>query len=371
MGFLGGMLSPLLTATSQAVAGSQQGDIQGFLQKRKLDEEAADRALKERMATFTINKPSLHFDPASGRVINETAATSAPIEGVKPVDKVGDAVAVANATKGIPTYGDLHPKPDQTLVQTQGDDGQVVYTPRAQAAGMHAPSKAGQGGALAGPIAAKVGQFGEMLKKASDLMPATDALNVSLNSSAAQDVAAHGIGAFGMHIPGSQGAGSLMVNHSPEYATYQAALSPFVLAAAHALSGARINDTQVQQIKASIEIKPGDTPQVRQQKHKNIIDLINSIGGSLPGDAIGAQEDQMEPASVEALKGLGYRPANRKGAAPAIQRATTGASDPGGDINLGKTKPKLTQAGYDNGRSQGLTDVQLEAHYDLSGVARK
>lgn len=373
MGFLSGMLSPLLTATSQAVAGSQQGDIQGFLQKRKMDEEAADRALKEKMASFTMNKPSLHFDPASARVINETNATSAPIEGVKPVDKVGDAVAVANATKGIPTYGDLHPKPDQALVQTQGEDGQVVYTPRGEAAGMHAPSKAGQGVNLPAPLAAKVGQFGEMLKKASDLGTLTDNLDVTVGKSATRDLAEHGIHIpFIGTLPGSKGVGSMLQSHSPEYSQYQAALSPFILAAAHALSGARINQDQVEQIRKSIELAPGDfaNKAVRAQKEKNMIDLINSIGGSLPAEAIGAQEDQMDADAMTRMKGLGYRAANRKGAAPATQRATTGASDTGGDINLGKPKPPLSQADYDAGLATH-TDAEIAAHYDLSKVTRK
>lgn len=34
-------------------------------------------------------------------------------------------------------------------------------------------------------------------------------------------------------------------------------------------------------------------------------------------------------------------------------------------------KPKLSQTGYSNGRLKGLTDAQLETHYDLSGVTRR
>lgn len=251
---------------------------------------------------------------------------------------------------------------DKTLVPVQQADGTVVYTPRSQAAGMMVPGKGkgAAGGNLPAPMAAKVGQFGEMLKKASDLMPATDALNVSLSNSAAQDVAAHGIGIAGGHIPGTQGVGSLMVNRSPEYSTYQAALSPFVLAAAHALSGARINDTQVQQIRASIEIKPGDPPKTRAQKHKNLIDLINSIGGSLPADAIGAQEDQMDPQAMVLMKGYGYKPALRASATATPKGASSG------DVHLGK--PALTQAQYDAGIARGLSKAEIAKHYDLSQV---
>jgi hypothetical protein len=192
---------------------------------------------------------------------------------------------------------------DKTLVQVQTPDGAVIYMPRSQAAGMHAPSKTGVAKDLPAPLAAKVGQAGEMIKKAYDVLPQMDALDVSLENSAAQDVAQHGVGAFGMHIPGTQGAGSLMLNRDPAYSKYQASLSPFILAAAHALSGARINQDQVEQIRHSIEFKPGDTKDVRAQKRKNMVDLVNSISGSLPATAIAEQEDQMDPGSIALLKG--------------------------------------------------------------------
>lgn len=56
-------------------------------------------------------------------------------------DPVKTAVAVAQATKGIPTYGDLHPKPDQSIVPVQDPNGAgAVYATRADAIGKHAPS---------------------------------------------------------------------------------------------------------------------------------------------------------------------------------------------------------------------------------------
>ncbi len=177
---------------------------------------------------------------------------------------------------------------------------------------------AGAGG-LAAPMASKVGQFGEMLKKADDLIPAAEAMQVSLASSAAQDIAAHGIGAGSARIPGTAGLGSMMLNRNPDYAKYQAALSPFILAAAHALSGARINQDQVAQIRESIEIKPGDmaNPKVVAQKQKNLLDLINSIGGSLPADAVSAQEQQMGDEGIQRMVGRGY-----------LRRSATGPATP-------------------------------------------
>ena len=213
----------------------------------------------------------------------------------------------------IAYYGPGNPPPpnarpvqnDNTLVPVQQPGGQVTYVPRGQAAGGLVPGKGSLN--LPAPLAAKVGQFGEMLKKADDLFPAMEALNVKLASSAAQDIAAHGIGVAGHAIPGSRGLGSMMLNRSPEYAKYQAALSPLVLAAAHAISGARISNEQVAQIRESIEIKPGDQPPIVAQKVKNVVDLINSIGGSLPADAIMFQESQLTPEQLQRVQGYGYQ----------------------------------------------------------------
>lgn len=393
MGLLSGLASPLLTATSQAVAGSQQGDIQGFLQKRKMDEEAAAAALKAQMGAMSMKnmgseifarehpKPTVDLD--RGVTVDADAGTSSPIAGLtpkghltpksfavngKPVEGFADPDGNFFDSNHQPISGKVTPftPPDRALVVTVGADGNPVYTPRPEAAGMHAPAKAGQGSTLAAPMAAKVGQFGEMLKKASDLSTLTDNLDVTVGKSTTRDLAEHGIHVpFLGTMPGSKGLGSMLQSHSPEYSQYQAALSPFILAAAHALSGARINQDQVEQIRKSIELAPGDfaNKAVRAQKEKNMIDLINSIGGSLPAEAIGAQEDQMDAESMARMKGLGYRPANRKGAAPATQRATTGASDPGGDITLG-TDPTAGMSdadAWEHWKKAGLTSAQATA----------
>ena len=107
---------------------------------------------------------------------------------------------------------------------------------------------------LPAPLAARVGQFGEMLKKSADLMPMVDDMDVTLGKSMARDIADHGIAG----LPGTKGLGEAMVAKSPAYAQYQAALQPFILAAAHAMSGARINQDQTEKIRKSIELAPGD-----------------------------------------------------------------------------------------------------------------
>ncbi|MDE2022308.1 MAG: hypothetical protein KGI71_05365 [Patescibacteria group bacterium] len=159
-------------------------------------------------------------------------------------------------------------------------------------------------GNLPAPMAAKVGQFGELLKKTPDILSAMDGLTVGLPQSAAADIAEHGLAG----IPGTKGIGNLMLNREPQYARYNAALAPWVLAAAHAISGARINQQQVDQIYQSVRIEPGDlkNPSVIAQKRKNLIDLVNSIAGSLPESAVSAQEAQMPPEVFPMLTGAGY-----------------------------------------------------------------
>ncbi len=233
-----------------------------------------------------------NHQPVAGKITPYVAPTAPSVistpSGVVQVDRQGHATAVTDA-KGNPVI-----------------------------------KSAPGGGAMAAPIAAKVAQFGEMLKKAQDITGITDGLDVTVGQSATRDLAEHGV-----HIPligtvpGSKGLGSELMSRTPQYSQYQAALAPFILAAAHALSGARINQDQVEQIRKSIELAPGDftNKDVRAQKEKNMIDLMNSIGGSLPKDAIGAQEGQMDESALSGLAARGYK---RIGAPP----APTGAAHP-------------------------------------------
>ena len=170
---------------------------------------------------------------------------------------------------------------------------------------------------LPAPLAARVGQFGEMLKKSADLMPMVDDMNVTLGKSASRDLAEGGVHVpfFGT-VPGTKGLGESLMANNPAYAQYQAALQPFILAAAHAMSGARINADQTEKIRKSIELAPGDfhNPNVRKQKQKNMVDLINSIAGSLPAGGVEDQEAQMDESEIEKVVGRGYK---RRGASTA------------------------------------------------------
>lgn len=277
------------------------------------------------------------YDANRGVLVNEDTGVASPVQGL-PEKPAGPQQHVVDPVTGEVKFFDpskppqnlrVHPapKPDQIQFLTSQDaQGNPVYaignktTQTITPTGT--PTKPPAAGAvknLPAPLAAKVGQAGEMIKKAADVLPMIEGLNVSLGQSASADIASHGIGIKGIAtVPGSKGLGNMMMNNKPAYAQYQAALSPFILAAAHALSGARINQDQVEQIRKSIEIAPGDVsnPQVVEQKRKNMLDLINSIAGSLPADAISLQESQIDEKALKALEGYGYKRATPKNAAP-------------------------------------------------------
>lgn len=321
----------------------RQQDLQTAMLQRQASIDDDNRQLHQatighlNAETTKLGQPTpRNIDPLSQEGITATVDRDRQVGALKPPAAEPLEVTMSGGKRvytprskavGAEAPSPAGPQDDRTLVQVQQPDGTVVYMPRSQAAGMQAPGKTGAA-SLPAPMAAKVGQFGEMLKKSHDLFPSMDALDVKLGGSAAQDVATNGVGVGHARIPGTRGLGSMMLSHTPEYATYQAALTPFVLAAAHALSGARINNEQVNQIRASIELTPGMSPQERTQKRKNLIDLVNSIGGSLPANAIGEQEGQMSPAEIAVLQGYGYK---TRGAAKAA-----GANPPSGDIDLGK-----------------------------------
>lgn len=347
MGFLSGILdyaSHAVQPALQVAAARQQGQMiahqqqaQQLLQQYAIERQQRQDAMAQALAQSTMatrqstaqhqqNQDAAAAQRAGAAVKREQFLENqpkAPTPGTAPYYDMKKQEALIGAQYGY------HPPVQQPLVLTQdpsNPNGPGVYTPRNQAAGQRAPGKQAAAN-IAAPMAAKVGQFGEMLKKADDLMPAMDALDVSVGNSAANDIAQHGVGIGGMHIPGTQGIGNVMVNRTPEYSRYQAALAPFILAAAHALSGARINQDQVAQIKKAVEIQPGDTPQVRAQKKKNVVDLMNSIGGALPPDAVQQQEGQMGQDAIARLRGYGYE-STQSG-------SSRQPNDQGGNINLG------------------------------------
>ena len=216
------------------------------------------------------------------------------------------------------------------------------------------------GGAGSAPLASKEGQFGEMLKKAPDIFKAAEQLDVGVGMSSARDISEHGIGVGSFRIPGTQGVGNLMLNQHPAYASYQAALAPFVLANAHAVSGARINKDQSDMIRKSLERQPGDfaNPTLLKQRDKNMIDQMNSIAASLPAEAVRRQEEQMSPAELADLVARGY-----KSVGPSAPSAGRGGGAGGGA--MGGAKKPITAAGAKALRAAGRSDAYIDANYKV------
>lgn len=332
------------------------GQDQEVAVKNAMAKAQAERdATRDNVLNVVAQRPHKQYDPARGVVVDEDGGTFEALPNLPAIDRapVRPPLTTIVGSDGKPIRGEdvpgarvYEPPRPLPLVTSVGSNG--LPTRVEDKPGVVVPGPSGSvAKGLAAPMAAKVGQFGEMLKKAHDLFPATEQLEVTLGQSGAQDIATQGIGAFGMHVPGTKGLGASMLAKSPAYATYQAALTPFVLAAAHALSGARINNGQVEQIRNSIEIKPDEPKESRAQKQKNLIDLINSIGGSLPKDAIGEQEGQMDEAALALMTQRGYRRAGG-GAATAAAPSAHGAAPIGS-----------REAAVAHLKAQGKSDAQI------------
>ncbi len=338
LGKVGGNLATIGGAAVAGYGEDKADALKEALQQAQAQRQARKDAIDEALARKTLGKVEPGeagygaYQAANEELLNPVKARGAAATAqamiapkvaeqtalepgaVKQATDIASAAApIAEATHRANRVTDLATEPDK-IVGGIGPTGQPQFARVGQSGAAHpieGLSPKGTASAnLPAPIAAKVGQFGEMLKKAHDLTSLTDNLDVTMGQSASRDLAEHGLHVplFGT-VPGTKGIGNAIMNHSPQYTQYQAALSPFILAAAHALSGARINQDQVEQIRKSIELAPGDfaNKDVRAQKEKNLIDLINSIGGSLPADAIGVQEGQMDETSLSGLAARGYK----------------------------------------------------------------
>jgi hypothetical protein len=305
------------------------------------------------------------YDPERAVVVDTDAGTATPLPGMTARPKapvVGSPEwkqsKIDEAQIGA-KYG-YHAPPGNVVVTGIGADGKpTIFSGKNRGdlnlhdTGVSKPVS-GAAGALAAPVAFRVGQAGEMLKKAADIFPMLDQLRVGLSQSSAADIANNGVGIAGMHIPGTKGVGNMMMNNDPKFATYQAALGPFAIAAAHANAGLRVSDAQMAKIQKNIEVLAGDiaNPTVMAMKKKNVVDLMNSIVGSLPPDAVAAQEDQMDPSTLAMLRDAGYRGARR--VAPA------GSS---GNVNLGDSKPPLSEVD----KAHAARDPQFAAWLKTQG----
>lgn len=157
MGFLSGFISPGLTATARAVSGAQEGDVQGSLFKMQQERQRKEDELKALIAgaqvknlsseVFARDHPKPTYDSDRGVTVDVTNATSTPVAGVTPKDPIGQATKIHEKER---LFDVDHPVPvqaDRTLVPVQQADGSVRYTPRDLAAGELAPSPNARGAA--------------------------------------------------------------------------------------------------------------------------------------------------------------------------------------------------------------------------------
>lgn len=325
MGFLSGLISPGLTATAQAVSGAQQGGIEGYLQKRKLDAADADQKLKALLAgqsmrnidseIFAREHPRPTYDSDRGVMIDGTSATATPVAGVKPKDPVANAVAVAEATKGIPTYSDLHPKPDQTLVQTQEPGGAVVYTHRDEAAGMNAPSPNARGtAAIMKDVAANQTQVSVIDDALKELDAHPDAVGLKR-------------GAADLPIVGGA-ADALNQRLDPNGVAARASLANVSSLVIKDRSGSAVTISESARLRPFIP-STGDTPETIRIKLGKL------------RQAIETETKLLQQTSGMKAGGMNASPTPEPSKAP----SHTGASDPGGTIHLGK--PSRAQALWD------------------------
>lgn len=295
---------PTLTAMGPAMRGVMTPEKDPTAATNAQAANAAAAALKKQQGDYNTLKAE---------------APAHPLAKV-PFDPNTDYTAALSYTRDM-AKANAGPKDNWSVAPVVGKDGTPYMVNKATGAtkpltGTVSSKGAAGAGNLPAAVAQKVGLFGDMLKSGADLLPRMKALDVALSQSAANNIAS---GAMEhLHIPGMAGIGQMIMNRSPEYAAYQAALTPFLIATAHALSGARISNEQIDQLRKSIEIQPGDSAALRQQKMVTLMNWMNSQGGALPGSAVTAQEDQMDPKALDLLHQYGYRGAPRAAAAAPV-----------------------------------------------------
>lgn len=292
-----------------------------------------DAMLQDVPGDINLNDPRFNMTPgAAQQDTTPPKQTAAGGSGVlRPLPKVTQprAPTTVATTKGIAQWNPATGKWEQTGMQPHEAPAPPptnVYLPSVdpvthettysvvpnrgpvnpKATGLVKPATGGMGGGA--PLAARASQFGLALSSAGDALPLHDKMASGKGvpfglQSAAQT--AHGEG-YVSKIPFGQELGNRLLNSNPEYATYEAAMPALVLAGAHAVSGARINQEQIHQLTASMKLAPGDAKVSADQKKANLIDFLNAVRVSLPPDLAAQQESQVDPKTLSYLKSIGY-----------------------------------------------------------------
>lgn len=342
MGFLSGLISPGLTATAQAVSGHQEGDIQAALMKMQQDRQTKEDSLKHLLQglqaknlsseIFTREHPKPTYDSDRGVMVDGANATATPVAGVTPKDPVKNAVAVAEATKGIPTYSDLHPQGHFTPVTLGGDEG--------------AP-------AVVKPFDTKTGTVGDAVGTAKPTLRIESAMNTAAKARLEAAVSEMNNAHHGMYefeqglksgkysINGAEQLGGRVANSF----THDDPISMGIQSAALATLN-RANPELARYIRRGLSFAEGES-MISQRPS----DFRTKMAAFLSTAASGAHPEMIS--DIESRRTSILNPLNAtvgkspKSNPPEPSKAPshTGASDPGGDIHLGK--PSHEQALWD------------------------
>lgn len=297
MGFLG----MLAQGRSQAREKDQAQRFQDVLMQQKQAEGALDARYKESQIgendarAESLRRPQQGGYDLEARedgtyVVNKqdgTARLIPGIPGVKKPDPVATAVEIAKATKGIPTYGDLHPREpagDRTLVPVQEEEG-VVYRNRSEAEGQNAPSPNARGNAA-------------ILK---DI--ATNKTNASVIDDALKELDAHpdavGLKRGAADLPFIGGAADAINQRvDPEGVAARASLANISSLVIKDRSGAAVTISESARLRPFIP-STGDTPKTIRTKLRKLRQAIETETALLQ-QASGRPRGTQSPAAPQA-----------------------------------------------------------------------
>lgn len=301
----------------------------------------ADAGLPGAGSSAAVGAPSASSPPV-GPGPSRVGPGASVVPGVKmatKADPVSTAIAIANATKGIPTYADLHPKETDRYTAVPGVDPDTgkptVYTMNSRtgemkSSGVGKPVAAGNAQTAPQMAAARANMESAMktmddyeakLRVHPEIYGPTEATLGALSSSPTAMTAQHP-----WDIPMSYGANKASQHlqaSNPELARYLTA-KKFV-AEAVLNTHKRPNQTQYE-----IEQELGG---------------VGPVPSNMQIDMVAARRNRMYQEV--------FANPNAGGTAP--------ASAP-------HTKPSLTQDQYNAGLAKGHTPAEIAQHYDLSQV---
>lgn len=169
--------------------------------------------------------------------------------------------------------------------------------------------KAAAGAGSSAPIAVRAGQMGLALRSAGDLFPLHDSLAKSGIPFGAEEAEKTATGQSMLSkLPFATELGNRALNSKSngDYAQYNSILPNLLLASAHAISGARINQEQVKLLSQGLKLSPGDNDMTKAQKLTNLADFLNSMKASLPPQVAQQVEESIDPATKAILVKHGY-----------------------------------------------------------------